>query len=318
MALKIQKAQLLDAERVALLQTQIWQEMSEQLLPKTFLKTVDTHKVADHFTRKKHEAKTEQYIARADSKPVGYMVFSATSSYDPAANTGEIRSLSMLGAYRRHGYGTQMAHFALERLWALGCKRVVARVLAQDADTIAFYKQLGFTVYDSGATMPIGNEHYPALLLELMKPKSEAAPPVRQATSSDKDAVLRLFTQLEQEPIPNHAKLEALFDHVLSNKNHYLLVAEQDGAVAALCIMLIVTGDAEDQSFALIEALVADKRLRHQGYGNAVLQQAVQLATVKNCYKVMLLANHPQPELQPFYDKAGFSKINETAYVRNL
>jgi GNAT superfamily N-acetyltransferase len=70
--------------------------------------------------------------------------------------------------------------------------------------------------------------------------------------------------------------------------------------------------------YGLIENVVTHSDFRQQGYGSAILEQAVQCARENNCYKVMLLTGSKLEATLKFYEQAGFNRKDKTGLVRWL
>jgi GNAT superfamily N-acetyltransferase len=54
---------------------------------------------------------------------------------------------------------------------------------------------------------------------------------------------------------------------------------------------------------------------RRQGWGRAVLSEAMAFAWSQNCYKVMLLSGRKDEAVVRFYESAGFNSDEKRGYV---
>ncbi len=141
---------------------------------------------------------------------------------------------------------------------------------------------------------------------------------IREVQPQDLDELLRLYTHLHDNPIPEASPaLAALWQEILSDPRHHILVAEEDGHIAASCVCVLVPNLTHGQRpYALIENVVTDPACRRRGLATACLTRACGLARAAGCYKVMLLTGSKQESTLRFYEKAGFNRQDKTAFIR--
>lgn len=142
---------------------------------------------------------------------------------------------------------------------------------------------------------------------------------LREAVFADLDALMGLYAQLhadEPGPLPREG-LEALWGDILADPNHHVILACEDETPIASCVLLVVPNLTRGQHpWGIIENMVTGVQHRKQGYGGAVLAQAVRLAKEANCYKLMLATGQSDPAVHRLYQKAGFNSRDKTAYVQ--
>lgn len=142
---------------------------------------------------------------------------------------------------------------------------------------------------------------------------------LREAVFADLDAVMGLYAQLhpdEPDPLPRD-RLEGLWGDILADPNHHVILACAEEAVAASCVLLIVPNLTRGQRpWGIIENMITGVQYRKQGYGGAVLAQAVCVAREANCYKLMLATGQSDPAVHRLYRNAGFNSSDKTAYVQ--
>ncbi len=143
---------------------------------------------------------------------------------------------------------------------------------------------------------------------------------VREAKRKDLEGLLELYTHLHEKSAPPiDDKVEGVWEQIEKNPNHHVIVAEIDGRVAASCTLLIVRNLTHGlRPFGLIEYVVTHSDYRKQGCGAAVLRYAGELCVRENCYKRMLITGAKEESTLRFYERAGFSKEGETAFVQWL
>lgn len=57
---------------------------------------------------------------------------------------------------------------------------------------------------------------------------------VREIEKSDLIGLLELYTELHENTVPEHdSELEELWDEILNDKNHHIIVVEEDGKIAS-------------------------------------------------------------------------------------
>jgi ribosomal protein S18 acetylase RimI-like enzyme len=76
----------------------------------------------------------------------GRVVATAIAGYD--GHRGWVYHVAVAADARRRGYGRAMMAAAVERLRALGCPKLNLQINRSNAEVVAFYEALGFTVED--------------------------------------------------------------------------------------------------------------------------------------------------------------------------
>lgn len=143
---------------------------------------------------------------------------------------------------------------------------------------------------------------------------------IREATSKDFEGLMQLYTQLHNNAIPEiTASIKALWDKIINDNNHHIIVAEQDGKIVSSCVCVIVPNLTHNQQpYALIENVITDIEYRKQGLATACLNFAKDLAIQENCYKIMLLTGSKEDSTLNFYRRAGYNSEDKTAFIQWL
>ena len=143
---------------------------------------------------------------------------------------------------------------------------------------------------------------------------------IREARYEDLFEILRLYEQLNVNPVPQEsAELDALWKRILADENYYLLVAEVDGAIVSSSTVIVVPNLTRTQrSYALVENVVTHAEHRGRGYATAVLARAREIAVEANCYKMMLMTGSKHEETLSFYRRAGYNSQDKTAFIQWL
>ena len=142
----------------------------------------------------------------------------------------------------------------------------------------------------------------------------------REITPADFDGLMQLYTQLHGNSIPEKTpEVSALWENILADKNHHIIVAEENGQIASSCVCVIVPNLTHGQRpYALIENVVTDEKHRKKGLATACLDYARALAEKENCYKMMLLTGSKEEATLNFYRKAGYNSTDKTAFIQWL
>lgn len=143
---------------------------------------------------------------------------------------------------------------------------------------------------------------------------------IREAVREDLDALLTLYLDLHEEHVPEKsAHLAAVWEQILGDGNHHLIVCEEDGRLVSSCVLVIVPNLTRDvRPYGLIENVVTHHDYRKKGLASACLQYARQIAERENCYKIMLMTGSKKEETLRFYRRAGYAEGEKTAFLLRL
>lgn len=140
---------------------------------------------------------------------------------------------------------------------------------------------------------------------------------IREITENDLDGLLKLYTQLHGNPFPEKSDtLNRLWSEILSDRNHHIVVCEENGEIVSSCVCVIVPNLTHGQRpYALIENVITDERYRKKGYATACLGFAKEIAVREGCYKIMLMTGSKEESTLNFYKKAGYNSNDKTAFI---
>ena len=143
---------------------------------------------------------------------------------------------------------------------------------------------------------------------------------IREITDQDFDGLMKLYTLLHANPVPVRTpQLEALWQRILNDPDHHIIVAEADGMLASSCVCVIIPNLTRDQRpYALIENVVTDVCHRRQGLATACLNYAREIARAAHCYKMMLLTGAKDDDTLHFYTRAGYNRHDKTGFIQWL
>lgn len=141
---------------------------------------------------------------------------------------------------------------------------------------------------------------------------------IREIKESDLNGLLNLYTHLHDNPIPPESdELSALWNEIISDKNHHIVVAEENSEIVSSCVCVIVPNLTHNQRpYALIENVVTHEAHRGKGYAAACLDFAKEIAKKSNCYKLMLMTGSKLESTLRFYERAGYNRTDKTAFIQ--
>lgn len=143
---------------------------------------------------------------------------------------------------------------------------------------------------------------------------------VREAEEKDLSAILYLYTQLHDNPLPENSDgLLLLWNNILKDNNHHIILGVLDGKAVSSCVCVVVPNLTHNQRpYALVENVITDGDYRKKGYATACLDFAKNIAHKENCYKIMLLTGSKQKSTLDFYKRAGYNSNDKTAFIQWL
>ena len=143
---------------------------------------------------------------------------------------------------------------------------------------------------------------------------------IREITDKDFDGLMTLYMQLHDNPFPEKdERVMSIWNTILADKNHHIIVAEGDGKIVSSCVCVIIPNLTRGQRpYAFVENVVTDKEYRKKGLATACLNFAKEIAERENCYKMMLLTGSKEKSTLDFYERAGYNKNDKTAFIQWL
>ena len=141
---------------------------------------------------------------------------------------------------------------------------------------------------------------------------------IREIVKNDLDGLLRLYMQLHNNPMPEKtAGILQIWNSILQDKNHHVIVAEENGEIVSSCVCVIIPNMTHNQQpYAFIENVITDEKCRKRGLATQCLNYAKEIALKENCYKMMLLTGSKEESTLDFYRKAGFNSEDKTAFIQ--
>lgn len=141
---------------------------------------------------------------------------------------------------------------------------------------------------------------------------------VREAIRKDLDSLLELYLHLHETSIPKHdIHLKNTWDKIMNDDKYHIIVYEKDGKIVASCTCIIIPNITRTvRPYAFVENVVTHSDYRNKGYASECLAYAKKLADSENCYKMMLITGSKDPKTLRFYENAGYSSKDKTAFTQ--
>lgn len=141
---------------------------------------------------------------------------------------------------------------------------------------------------------------------------------IREITINDFDGLMKLYTQLHDNPMPEKTpNLIELWNRIIDEKDHHIIVAEEDGKIVSSCVCVIILNLTHNQQpYAFVENVITDEEYRMKGFATECLKYAKEIALKKNCYKLMLLTGSKKESTLHFYEQAGYNRNDKTAFIQ--
>lgn len=134
---------------------------------------------------------------------------------------------------------------------------------------------------------------------------------VRVATADDADVLARLLAEMDDElPPPNAVDVvrELLSEMAGYPHFHCYLVFDGETPVATFSLLVFRSPSHGASRQAVLDAVVVTRFRRGQGFGEAMLKEAMRLATEAGCYKLALSSNLKRMDAHRFYETLGFAQ----------
>ena len=141
---------------------------------------------------------------------------------------------------------------------------------------------------------------------------------IREICENDLDGLLHLYLHLHEKTVPAmDERLAALWRRILSDSDHHIIVAEEDGEIVSSCVCVIVPNLTHElRPYAVVENVVTDAAYRGRGLATACLDYAKAIAEREDCYKLMLMTGAKDRETLEFYEHAGYNRHDKTGFIQ--
>lgn len=143
---------------------------------------------------------------------------------------------------------------------------------------------------------------------------------VREIKEIELFDLLELYLNLHENSVPKMTEhLKSVWDTIINDNNHHIIVNEQDGKIVSSCVCVIIPNLTRNvRPYAFVENVVTHSDYRGKGYATDCLNYAKEIAKKAECYKMMLLTGSKEDSTLNFYTKAGYNSTDKTAFIQWL
>ncbi|TCD47393.1 GNAT family N-acetyltransferase [Chlorobium sp. N1] len=143
-------------------------------------------------------------------------------------------------------------------------------------------------------------------------------PLIRTAEPRDIEACSELLTELfslEKEFAADTQKQRRGLEMILERpESGRVFVAELDGSIAGMLILLSTVSTVLGQKVALLEDMVVDPRFRRRGIGSALLDHALETAAREDVGRITLLTDGDNLAAHALYRSKGFLRSSMAVF----
>lgn len=141
---------------------------------------------------------------------------------------------------------------------------------------------------------------------------------VRESKEEDLTEILHLYLYLHEKSVPEESEqLRSMWENIMNENNHHLIVCEVDGKIVASCVCVVIPNLTRNvRPYAFVENVVTHGDYRKKGYATDCLNYAKHIAKENNCYKMMLLTGSKEESTLNFYRNAGYNSTDKTAFIQ--
>ena len=143
---------------------------------------------------------------------------------------------------------------------------------------------------------------------------------IREIKINDLNQLLELYKFLHNdEKFDNTEHLKDVWEEILNDKNHHIIVNDINGKIVSSCVCVIIPNLTRNaRPYAFVENVVTHIEYRNKGYATSCLNYAKEIALRNKCYKMMLLTGSKRQSTLDFYKNAGYNSNDKTAFIQWL
>ena len=137
---------------------------------------------------------------------------------------------------------------------------------------------------------------------------------VREVNTGDAEVLARLQAEMDDHALDETgSEVAAMRDILLDMAAYpffkaYLAMDARGEVVGTFSLLVFSSPSHQGTSQAVLDAVVVTRARRGEGAGEAMLRQAMRIASEAGCYKLMLSSNLKRMDAHRFYERLGFSQ----------
>ena len=144
---------------------------------------------------------------------------------------------------------------------------------------------------------------------------------IRRIQETDRDELISLYahyTGPENRPPLSQTQIQKIWREIERNPGVEYFAVEQEGRIAAACILTITPSFLRGGSgFGVIEHVVTHEDFRRRGLARALMEFIMAHAWEKGCTEIMLLSGSDLAPAHKLYESLGFDKHGRTGFIKN-
>lgn len=144
---------------------------------------------------------------------------------------------------------------------------------------------------------------------------------IRRIQETDLDELISLYahyTGPENRPPLSQTQIQKIWREIERNPGVEYFAVEQEGRIAAACILTITPSFLRGGSgFGVIEHVVTHEDFRRRGLARALMEFIMAHAWEKGCTEIMLLSGSDLAPAHKLYESLGFDKHGRTGFIKN-
>lgn len=141
----------------------------------------------------------------------------------------------------------------------------------------------------------------------------------RKATQADLKAIIALLLDNDELGQIRESLTETLnpnyihvFHQIDADPNHYLMVMEWEQEIVGTCHLTVLPSlSFQGSTRLLIEEVRIATKYRSQGFGEWMMQQAIDYGRANDAKIIQLTTNKKRERAKRFYEKLGFEASHE-------
>lgn len=142
---------------------------------------------------------------------------------------------------------------------------------------------------------------------------------IREININDYEQLMPLYLHLHETEVPPFEMAREVWEHIFSDKNYHIIVAEEDGMIVSSCTCIIIPNLTHGpRPYAWVENVVTHPDYRGRGFATACLDRAREIALNENCYRLVLMTSSKLESTLKFYENAGYDRYEKTGFIQHL
>ncbi len=103
-------------------------------------------------------------------------------------------------------------------------------------------------------------------------------------------------------------KMEISKEEIRENIYAVKLNVHEQGTIIGWALIYVIANERHDEPYAFLENVYIEQEYRKKGLGTDLLNEVIEEAKRRNCYKIIGTSRFPKEYVHDFYLKHGFTK----------